>query len=92
MSRIPVAVDAGYYVFAPNLGGLPGSPFQAMGPIAETARQLADYVARVLAATGASKVDIVGHGRSRPPPATARPSAFSRCGRTGRRRWRGSPR
>ncbi|WP_158847881.1 esterase/lipase family protein [Saccharothrix deserti] len=59
----PVLRGEGYCVFAPNVGGRPGSPVQAVGPIAETARQFAVFVDRVLAATGASKVDVVGHSQ-----------------------------
>jgi triacylglycerol esterase/lipase EstA (alpha/beta hydrolase family) len=53
----------GYCVFAPNLGGPEGGMFQATGDIPTTATQFGQYVDKVLAATGASKVDIVGHSQ-----------------------------
>ncbi|MFJ7071716.1 esterase/lipase family protein [Streptomyces sp. NPDC098781] len=57
----------GYCVFAPNYGGAPGSPFQATGPIARSAQQVARYVDRVLKATGARQVDLVGHSQGGGP-------------------------
>ncbi|QOV33840.1 alpha/beta fold hydrolase [Streptomyces ferrugineus] len=57
----------GYCVFAPNYGGPPGSPFQATGPIPESARQVARYVDRVLKATGSRQVDLVGHSQGGGP-------------------------
>jgi hypothetical protein len=53
----------GYCVFAPNLGGPEGGLFQATGDIPTTSAQFGQYVDRVLAATGAAKVDIVGHSQ-----------------------------
>jgi triacylglycerol esterase/lipase EstA (alpha/beta hydrolase family) len=52
-----------YCVFALDYGGSPGSPLGATGDIATSAAQLGDFVDRVLDATGASKVDIVGHSQ-----------------------------
>jgi triacylglycerol esterase/lipase EstA (alpha/beta hydrolase family) len=59
----PVLRAEGYCVFAPNLGGRAGSAVQAVGPIAESARQFKVFVDRVLTATGASEVDVVGHSQ-----------------------------
>ncbi|WP_128428263.1 esterase/lipase family protein [Streptomyces cyaneus] len=63
----PWLKQQGYCVFAPNYGGKPGSPFQATGPIAESARQIAGYVDRVRKATGARQVDLVGHSQGGGP-------------------------
>ena len=56
----------GYCVFALNFGdtfpaGL--NPFKGIGDIPTSAGQLKSYVDSVLAATGASKVDMVGHSQ-----------------------------
>ncbi|AHI02087.1 hypothetical protein KALB_8730 [Kutzneria albida DSM 43870] len=59
----PALAADGYCVFAPNLGGPDGGMFQAIGDIPTTARQFAAYVDKVLAATGTSKVDVVGHSQ-----------------------------
>jgi len=57
----PDLANNGYCVYAFNYGQtLPLTGFFAMGDIRSSARQLSDEVNRVLAATGASKVDIVG--------------------------------
>ncbi|KDN18419.1 lipase [Amycolatopsis rifamycinica] len=55
--------DAGYCVFAGNFGGAPGSFLQTVGPVADTAKALAAFGDRVLAATGAAKLDVVGHSQ-----------------------------
>nr|WP_062339232.1 alpha/beta fold hydrolase [Herbidospora sakaeratensis] len=51
---------AGHCVFALNYG--PG-PVHGLGDIPQSAQQLSDFVDRVLAATGAAKVDVVGHSQ-----------------------------
>jgi triacylglycerol esterase/lipase EstA (alpha/beta hydrolase family) len=57
----PDLVNNGYCVYAFNYGQtLPFTAFHAMGNIADSARQLSSEVGRVLAQTGASKVDLVG--------------------------------
>jgi triacylglycerol esterase/lipase EstA (alpha/beta hydrolase family) len=58
----PYLVARGYCVFSLDYGQLPGVPvFYGLGPVADSAQQLSDYVDTVLADTGASKVDLVGH-------------------------------
>jgi triacylglycerol esterase/lipase EstA (alpha/beta hydrolase family) len=69
----PRLARAGFCVFAFNFGRsglmdgggigavLPGR--YGLGPMAESSHQLADFVERVRAATGAEKVDIVGHSQ-----------------------------
>ncbi|MFD3524044.1 esterase/lipase family protein [Streptomyces sp. NPDC058653] len=60
----PYLVNRGYCVFSLDYGQLPGVPFfHGLGPIDKSAEQLSAYVDRVLAATGASKTDIVGHSQ-----------------------------
>ncbi|MFJ9409866.1 esterase/lipase family protein [Streptomyces sp. NPDC101393] len=60
----PYLVHRGYCVFSLDYGQLPGVPFfHGLGAVDASARQLAVYVDRVLAATGASKTDIVGHSQ-----------------------------
>jgi triacylglycerol esterase/lipase EstA (alpha/beta hydrolase family) len=60
----PLLADNGYCVFAFNYGGAtPASDIQGTGEIAASARQLASFVNQVLAATGAGKVDLVGHSQ-----------------------------
>ncbi|WP_103353140.1 triacylglycerol lipase [Amycolatopsis sp. CA-128772] len=55
--------SAGYCVFAGNFGGAPGAFLQTVGPIADTTKALAAFGDRILAATGASKLDVVGHSQ-----------------------------
>lgn len=60
----PYLVARGYCVFSLDYGQLPGVPFfHGLGPVDASAQQLADYVDRVLAATGTSKADLVGHSQ-----------------------------
>ncbi|MFD4441279.1 esterase/lipase family protein [Nocardia sp. NPDC058519] len=63
----PYLKNNGYCVFTFNYGNmawLPGQvPLQALGDIRSSARELAVMVDRVLAATGAAKVDLVGHSQ-----------------------------
>jgi pimeloyl-ACP methyl ester carboxylesterase len=60
----PLLANNGYCVFAFNYGGATATgDFQGTGDIAASAAQLASFVSEVLAATGASKADIVGHSQ-----------------------------
>ncbi|MEU4499333.1 alpha/beta fold hydrolase [Streptomyces sp. NPDC023998] len=57
-------VNRGYCVFSLDYGQLPGVPFfNGLGPIDKSAEQLDTYVDEVLAATGASEADLVGHSQ-----------------------------
>lgn len=57
----PVLVDQGYCVFALNYGTTNG--IDATGPVADSAAELGSFVNAVLGATGAKKVDLVGHSQ-----------------------------
>jgi triacylglycerol esterase/lipase EstA (alpha/beta hydrolase family) len=62
----PLLYDHGYCVFAFNYGPSPISGalgIDGTGEIAASAQQLDSFVNKVLAATGASQVDLVGHSQ-----------------------------
>lgn len=61
----PALATLGYCVYALNYGGnqYGNGVFYGMGPIEQSAAQLSSFVDQVLAATGAAKVDIVGHSQ-----------------------------
>ncbi|MFI5547524.1 esterase/lipase family protein [Streptomyces sp. NPDC051815] len=60
----PYLVHRGYCVYSLDYGQLPGVPFfNGLGPIDKSAEQLDVFVDKVLAATGASKTDIIGHSQ-----------------------------
>jgi triacylglycerol esterase/lipase EstA (alpha/beta hydrolase family) len=57
----PYFANRGYCVFELDYGQYDGIPLvHGIAPIEQSGRQLAAYVARVLAATGANQVDVVG--------------------------------
>ena len=65
---VPMLANAGFCVFALTYGAVPGAPWPisaigGMAPIEDSARQFGAFVDRVLAATGASSVDVVGHSQ-----------------------------
>ncbi|MGP0030661.1 MAG: lipase family alpha/beta hydrolase [Acidimicrobiales bacterium] len=58
----PLLADNGYCVYALTYGLDPGEQYLGgLQPMQDSSHQLAAFVDRVLAATGASKVDLVGH-------------------------------
>ncbi|MFJ1842762.1 esterase/lipase family protein [Streptomyces sp. NPDC088146] len=60
----PYLVNRGYCVYSLDYGQLPGVPlFNGLGPIDKSAGQLAAFVDEVLASTGTSEVDVVGHSQ-----------------------------
>ncbi|MFF0792473.1 esterase/lipase family protein [Streptomyces spiralis] len=64
LSLAPYLEHRGYCVFSLDYGQLPGVPlFHGLGPIDKSAGQLSAFVDKVLTATGAAKVDLVGHSQ-----------------------------
>ncbi len=64
----PLLANNGYCVFALTYGVAAGTPkgadqFGGFDDMVQSAHELADFVARVRAATGARQVDIVGHSQ-----------------------------
>jgi triacylglycerol lipase len=70
---VPLLKNEGYCVFALTYGALPGpwplSAIGGMGPMRESARQFGAFAERVMAATGAARVDVVGHSQGTLIPA-----------------------
>ncbi|MCU1645975.1 MAG: lipase, partial [Nocardia sp.] len=60
----PSLTAAGYCVFAPSYGRDSSPlPYGGIAPIARAADEVATYIDGVLAQTGATRVDIVGHSQ-----------------------------
>jgi triacylglycerol esterase/lipase EstA (alpha/beta hydrolase family) len=60
----PYLAGRGWCVHSFDYGALPGVPlFGGLGPIEESAAELAAFVDEVLATTGAAEVDLVGHSQ-----------------------------
>ena len=62
----PLLADEGYCVFALTYGTFPGAPFPlnqfgGLASMEQSAQTISQFIDRVLASTGAGKVDIVGH-------------------------------
>ncbi|WP_378740320.1 esterase/lipase family protein [Nocardia brasiliensis] len=59
----PRLAEAGYCVYALDFGRSLGGTISGVGPLRVSAQEISDFVDRVLAATGAQQVDIVGHSQ-----------------------------
>jgi pimeloyl-ACP methyl ester carboxylesterase len=58
----PYLASQGFCAYAPTYGeAIPGIPVGGITAIPQSATQIASYIGQVLAATGAAKVDLVGH-------------------------------
>jgi hypothetical protein len=81
-------VSQGYCTFSFTYGPIPGFPLVGgVQPISTSAQQVEDYIEQVRAATGAAKVDLVGHSQGG-FLALYVPKIYGiiRCGGDGRRR------
>ena len=59
----PTLANAGYCVYSTPIGGDAHSLIQTIGPVVGSAKQISAFVDQVLANTGASQVDLVGHSQ-----------------------------
>ena len=59
----PMLAERGFCVFAVNYGGRPSSTSFGTEDVHRSGRQVAAFIPRVLAATGASALDIVGYSQ-----------------------------
>lgn len=59
----PTLANAGYCVYTYAYGAPASQDIQSIGPVPQSAQELATEVANVKSATGASQVDLVGHSQ-----------------------------
>jgi triacylglycerol esterase/lipase EstA (alpha/beta hydrolase family) len=59
----PTLANAGYCVYSTPIGADPHSVVQTTGPVVNSTNQISSFVNTVLAKTGASQVDLVGHSQ-----------------------------
>lgn len=79
----PSLVEEGYCVFAPTWGALPDHPgIGSRAPFRQSQSEMADYMDRVLSATGAAEVDLVGISAG--VPVVAHLAKVDRPGKVGR--------
>lgn len=58
----PYLASAGFCAYAPTYGeAVPGLPAGGITPVPQSATEVSAFIGQVLAATGAAKVDLVGH-------------------------------
>ncbi|HWE91371.1 MAG TPA: alpha/beta fold hydrolase [Pseudonocardiaceae bacterium] len=59
----PTLANQGYCVYDTAIGGSPYGVLQTMGPVVTSTQEISSFVNQVLANTGASQVDLVGHSQ-----------------------------
>ncbi|HEX4563993.1 MAG TPA: alpha/beta fold hydrolase [Solirubrobacteraceae bacterium] len=59
----PILANDGYCVFSTNFGAQPGAFIQSVGPVAQSAKEVASFVESVRAHYGGTQVDLVGHSQ-----------------------------
>lgn len=59
----PTLANEGYCVYDTAIGADPHSLIQTIGPVADSAQEIADFVDHVETLTGADQVDLVGHSQ-----------------------------
>lgn len=80
---VPSLVEEGYCVYAPTWGALPDHPgIGTRAPFRQAQNEMADHLDRVLAGTGAEKVDLIG--LSAGVPVAAHLAKVDRPGKVGR--------
>jgi pimeloyl-ACP methyl ester carboxylesterase len=59
----PTLANQGYCVYDTAIGGSPNDIVQTTGPLVTSTQEISSFVDQVLANTGASQVDLVGHSQ-----------------------------